>query len=250
MKTRAPLLLLLLVPVAVLADVDLYRAGTRIGPVVSINCTADAGLTCVRDGGTSMGQLSCSPASTVETGCMTPGTQSIAGNKTWTGYQRITGVAHASLTACDAAHKNMLQGCTTHGAPVWCDGTANQELIGASSDEQVLSSVHIDGIPRFTLGGFTLPSTAGWTINAISGLWSAGTGTGTLRLSFLGSAGTCSCDIDCDTPAARNACSGNCTYSAGDGVLFLRSLNSATGVTACTLDPYVVGNLQVMGVAQ
>jgi hypothetical protein len=243
MKTIAPFLLL---PLVVLAQVNLKNGPTRLGPVRDLVCASDGGLSCARDGGASAGILTCSPASTVETGCITPNAQSIAGDKTFLGFLRMTGKAHASLTACDVAHQNMLQGCTTHGALVWCDGTDNQELLGGASDESVLAAEYVNGVPAGFVGWIQLPSNAGWTLNAISGAWTAGVGSGTLRLSFFGTAGTCNCDVSCSTPSSRTSCSGTCSWSAGDQLFFFRGSSGSP----CTYDPHISGNLYMMGVAQ
>lgn len=245
---RALAFCLVVVPLVVLAgDVRFRQGNTLIGPVSELSCRNDGGLLCTRDAGTAVGAIVCNGATATEPGCITPSAQTLAGDKTWSGYQRIIGVAHASLTACSAGLKNMLQGCTTHGAPVWCDGTNNQELLGASSDEVVLAAYAVNGIPAAFFGAVTLPSSSAWTLNAITGFWNAGSGSSsTLRLSFVGTAGTCNCDVDCDAPLARTACSGTCTWSAGDTVYFFRG---TSGTAACLVDPGV-GTLQLMGVAQ
>lgn len=231
-----------------LADVGFRQGGSSTTvPVRDIECGRDGGFTCVRDAGTAIGVIRCVGATATEPGCITPSDQSFAGNKTWSGSHKITGVTHASLAACNAGAKNTMQGCTTHGALVWCDGTSNQELLGAGADEVVLAAAYVNGIPPPYFGGVTLPAASGWTINALSGQWVAGTGTGTLRLNILSSAGECNCDVDCDTPSARNSCSGQCSPSASDSLLFLRG---GSGTVACTRDPYVFGNLYLMGVAQ
>lgn len=237
-----------LLPFVVLADVGMRNGGTYLGPVKDIECGRDGGLSCVRDAGTSIGVLRCNSATATEPGCITPSDQVLGnGKKTFSDRTRTLCKNHGSLTACSSNEKGTWQTCCTHSAPVFCDGTDNHELLGTASDDVMLFSIHVNGIPPPTIGGITLPSNAGWTINAISGHWVAGTGTGSLRLSFSGTAGICSCDVDCDTPAARNVCTGNCTYAAGDTLAFARSYS---GTAACTLDPYVGGNLEAMGVAQ
>lgn len=245
---RLILLSLFVAPIA-LAQLGLRQGTGAAKQIRDLSCVSDGGLYCSRDAGSAIGGIRCVGATATETGCITPGSQTIAGDKTLTGYLRMTGVAHGSLTACSGGVKNMMQGCTTHGALVWCDGTNNIEVTGTSAREQELASIDVHGIPGIgALDAFVLPSSSGWTINALVGGWQAGTGSGTLRLYFSGAAGTCTCDIDCDNPSVRNACSGNCTYAAGDSVSFARVANSSTGVTACTFDPSNRGGVHVMGV--
>lgn len=240
--------LFLLGACSTLAGVGFKQGIDNIGPINDVSCKKDGGLLCTRDSGTALGTIACNGATATESGCMTPASQSFAGNKTWSGYHKITGVAHASLEACSAGNKNVMQGCTTHGALVWCDGTNNQELLGASSDEVVLAAQAVNGIPALLFGAVTLPSNSNWTLNAVSGFWNAGAGgSSTLRLSFIGTAGTCNCDVDCDAPLARTSCSGTCTWSAGDTVYFFRG---SSGTAACLVDPSIGGSIYLMGVAQ
>lgn len=236
-----------------LADVG-FRQGnspqSSFVPVRELECARDAGLTCVRDAGYSIGLLRCVSANTTEPGCVTPSDQTWEGKKTFNNRARIVCKNHGSLTACSSGEKGTWQTCCTHNAPVFCDGTSNIETLGSQSDEAVLGALYVHGIPATVVfGGFTLPSTASWTINALSAQWVAGAGTGTLRLTILGTAGDCLCDIDCDAPLGRSTCAGSCTYSASDTIIFTRSPGSS-GTVACTLDPHVIGNLNVMGVAQ
>lgn len=235
--------LMLFVACAALADVGLKQGSAAIGPVRDISCASDGGLICTRTSASSRGNLFCNGATATEPGCVTPSDQTWSGNKTTTGDVRLVGHAHSSLTACDASHKGNWQTCTTHNAPVFCNGTSNVELAGSSAQETLLSSVYVNGIPPGFLGGFTVASTASWTINAITGFWGAGTGSGTLPITIVGPAGTCTCAVDCDNPLGRTACTGTCTFSGGS-TLFL--FNTST----CTKDPYVGGNLAMMGLAQ
>jgi hypothetical protein len=238
---------LLLIPLVVLADVGLRTGNSSaFKPVRDLECQADGGLLCSKDAGTSTGLLRCASASATEPGCVNTAAQTMAGAKTWTGSQRIVGVAHASLTACSSGVKGLWQTCTTHSSPVFCDGTDNHELLGASTDEVVLASVFVGGIPS---AGFTTalvtPSTAVWSLSAVAAGWTAGTGTGasiTLRLTDL--INNCDCAIDCDEPAGRTACSGSCSWAASSTLYFYRSTST------CTRDPAASGNLQLMGVAQ
>lgn len=230
----------------VFADTKLKHANVDVGPIVALNCAPDGGFLCTRDAG-SVGNLKCNSASATEPGCVTPSDQTFAGKKSFSGRIRLNGAAHGSLTACSSGEKGTWQTCTTHNAPVFCDGTTNHELLGSSADEEVLAAIYVNGIPAPIFGGVSLPSTASWTINALSGQWIAGTGSGTLRLGILGSAGTCICDIDCDAPTARTTCTSTCTFSASDDLILLRG---SSGTAACTLDPHVVGNLNIMGIAQ
>ena len=223
------------------ADVGLKQGTTVIGPVRDISCVSDGGLYCSRDAGTAIGSIRCVGATATETGCVTPSAQTFAGDKTFTGDPRIVGHVHGSLTACSSGVKGMWPTCTTHNAPVFCDGTANQELIGSSGSEEVLLAWYVDGIPVPFANSVTLDSASTWTINAVAGMWVAGTGSGSLLITLVHTGGTCTCTIDCDVPGARTACSGNCTVAAS------ASLGMGRGTSTCTLDPRVVGNLHVMG---
>jgi hypothetical protein len=241
MMKRAATVVLLVASVAV-ADVIMKNAGNVAGPVTVIDCTSDGGVVCSRTASKGQGNVACASASTTEKGCLTPAAQSLAGDKTWTGFQRITGVAHGSLVACDSGHKNMLQGCTTHGAPVWCDGTSNHELLGSSGSEQELRAVYVNGIPTLVMDWITISSGAGWTVSAVTGLWGAGSGAGSLPIRIAGASGTCSCNIDCDAPLKRSTCTGTCTFSAGDTLLVAKTEDGG-----CTTEPFVAGNLSIMG---
>lgn len=231
---------LLLAPL-VLADVGARQGNVYLGPVRDIDCKADAGLYCTRDAGEPILRLHCVGATATEAGCVTPGAQTWAGTKTLTGDERIVGHVHASLTACSSGLKGTWQTCTTHSSPVFCNGTSNIELLGSVAAEYELWPIHVDGIPVPFFGATTVSSTSSWTITAVSGFWNPGSGAGSLPLTFLSAAGTCTCTIDCDVPTARTTCSGNCTIAASDTIYGLR------GTTTCTLDPAVGGNLAVMG---
>lgn len=234
--------LLLLLPSLVLADIG-WRQGGVAGSnrVIDVQCQSDGGLYCVRDAGTQIGLISCTGATATEPGCITPSAQTLAGTKTLTGDLRLVGHVHASLTACASGTKGTWQTCTGHNAPVFCDGTNNIEFLGGASAETPLESLHVDGIPATVFGAFTLSGTSSWTITAVTGFWGVGTGVGSLPLTLVSTAGTCTCTIDCDNPGARTACSGNCTIPVSTTVFGFR------GTSTCTLDPYVGGNLTVMG---
>jgi hypothetical protein len=248
-----PLLALSLFASVALADVGLLNGGTVLGPVRDLDCQRDAGLTCLADAGVRVGKLRCNEATATEPGCVTPSAQSFAGNKTLaTGYLRVVGVAHASLTACAAGTKGMWQTCTTHNAPVFCNGTSNLELGGTSAAEKVLAAVYVNGVPTLSpLGQFTqygevtLSSGGSWvTMNAIAGDWYAGTGSGSLTFRVHDGSNNCDCAIDCDVPLARSTCSGNCAFAASATVaIFVLS-------SACTTAPVAIGNLHLMGVTQ
>jgi hypothetical protein len=82
---RALLLLPLLVPPLVLADVGLKQGNTVIGPVRDISCKLDGGLACSRDAGSAIGGIQCLAATSTSVGCVSTTTQTFAGNKTFTG---------------------------------------------------------------------------------------------------------------------------------------------------------------------
>lgn len=78
---RILLALLVIVAPACFAQSLLKNAGARLGPVTSLDCAADGGLTCARTATTGTGRLYCSAASATETGCVTTGTQTFSGVK-------------------------------------------------------------------------------------------------------------------------------------------------------------------------
>lgn len=241
------LALLLFVPPVVLADVGMRTGNSSdFNSVRDIECQKDGGLTCVRDGGTTTGVLRCGAASATDPGCVVPGDQTMpSGKKTWNGRQRIVGGAHGALTACSSGEKGTWQTCTTHNSPVFCDGTSNHELLGAQTTEQVLGTLHVNGLPVSFLGATTLPLTSGWSVTSLSGFWGPGVGSGTLPITIIGNAGTCACSVDCNEPEARTGCdAGTCSFSAGDTLFVLK------GTSTCTKDPYVGGNLEIRGVNQ
>lgn len=233
-------LALLFVPLVVLADTGWRQGNASLGPVRDIDCTRDGGLWCSRDAGTQIGSIKCLGATATETGCVTPNAQTLAGDKTLTGDLRLVGHVHASLTACDANHKGTRQTCTTHNAEVFCNGTDNIETLGSASAEELLWPIYVNGIPGGFFGAITLSSTSGGTITSVMGSLAGGSGSGSATVSLTHSGGTCTCTIDCDAPASRNACTGNCSLSAG------ASVGCLGVVSGCTLAPYVNGNLNVM----
>lgn len=231
-----------------LGDVVFKNAGVTKGPVTSINCAPDAGLYCARDAG-SVGTISCSQATPTEPGCISPSPQTFAGSKSFNDYVRLVGVAHGSLVACDGAHQNMAQGCTTHGALVWCNGTSNIENTGSSQIEQVLLSVFVDGVPTGIPMGSTTLSGAGATVTAIQASWIAGLtlDAGVLTLQVSDGTNICACPVPCGNSLAtpRVPCSGSCTFAAGASLSAQRVITSG-----CNPDPVVIGNMEVMGTRQ
>jgi hypothetical protein len=235
------LALLLFVPLVVLADVGAQNAGVSVGQIRDLDAARDGGLSLIRDAGTAVGKLRCVEATAAEPGCVTPSAQTFAGTKTLTADIRLVGHVHGSLTACAAGTKGTWQTCTTHSAPVFCNGTTNIEYLGSSSAEELFYGLFVDGVPSLAIGAFNFSSTSGGTITALTGLWGAGTGAGSLPINLIHSGGTCACNIDCDVPGARTACSGNCSVSASALVTVSR------GTSTCGLNPFVLGNLGVMG---
>lgn len=237
MKLLAPLLLL---PLVVLADVGFREGLTYIGPVRDINCAADGGLYCTRDAGVAIGNLQCLSATTTEPGCVTPSAQSWSGTKTFNGDTRLVGHAHASLTACSSGVKGLWQTCTTHNAPVFCNGTSNVELLGATSF-QLLPAIYVNGLLHSNLsilGAWALPYS--YTITNVSGFVGAGAGT-TQNLRFSDGTNFCDCSIDCTAGGTNFTCSGNCTYAASALVV------SAITSDGCTTPTTVKGVLTPAG---
>lgn len=243
MKTLLPLCL---IAACALADVGLRQGGAYLGPVRDLNCAPDAGIVCARNTAAARGDVACASASTTSKGCLDPSApQNLGGDKTWTGSQRVVGVAHGSLEACSSGTKGTWQTCTTHNAPVFCNGTTNVELGGTSSAEQVLMSVFVDGIPVGFMGASTL-SGSGAVVNAIESTWAAGTTTdgGVLTWRMTDGTNNCDCLVTCNAPTTRTPCAGNCSFASGVTLTPIR----LTG--GCILDPIAIGNVQVMGVRQ
>jgi hypothetical protein len=236
MRLLAPILLL---PALVLADVGLRNGGTYMGPVRDIDCARDAGLTCFRDAGYAIGKISCNPATATETGCVTVGAQTWAGSKSLTGDLQLVGHTHASLTACSSGLKGTWQTCTTHNAPVFCDGTSNIEIAGSTSYQQ-FPPLYVNGLLHanlFFLSAWTLPYA--YTITSVSGFIGAGAGT-TQTLRFTDGTNNCDCSIAC-TGATNLTCSGNCSFAASTGVY------SEIVSDGCTSPPTVKGLLVPTG---
>jgi hypothetical protein len=237
MKLLAPLLLL---PALVLADVGMRSGGTYIGPVRDIDCARDGGLLCSRDAGTSIGSLRCNVASSTEPGCVAPTAQTWSGTKTITGGDfRLVGHTHAGLTACSSGLKGTWQTCTDHNAPVFCNGTANYELIGATSYE-TFPPIYVNGLLHanlFYLSDWTLPYA--FTVTNVSGFIAGGAGT-TQTLRFTDGVSNCDCSIAC-TGATNLTCSGGCTFSASTAVY------SSIVSDGCTSPPTVKGVLTPAG---
>jgi hypothetical protein len=234
-------LALVLVPMAVLADVGWKDSKRYIGPVRDVECGVDGGLSCERDAGTPVGVLRCRSATAIEPGCVTPSAQSFAGNKTWSGWQRLIGTTHASLTACSAGQKGTWQTCTTHNAPVFCNGTSNIELTG-STDLTALPGVYVNGLFHsglLVIGSFTLPFD--FTITQTSGFIGAGTGAGSVLLRYSDATNLCDCAVDCDSDQTALACTGSCSYAANTLVIALVISDT------CTTPPTVKGLLTPAG---
>ncbi len=73
------------------ADTVLKNAGSSLGPIISLDCSADAGLFCQRPIGTSGGKLSCATATTNTLGCVSTGAQNFTGTKTFNGSTVLDG---------------------------------------------------------------------------------------------------------------------------------------------------------------
>lgn len=228
-----------LVALPVFADVLVQQAGTTAGPVRAINCAADGGLLCTRTTAAGRGDLACNGATASEPGCVTPQAQTFGGNKTFNGDSRIVGHVHGSLSACNAGNKGNWQTCTTHNAPVFCDGSINIELTGTSAAERVLSTVNVNGVPVLLMGGGFSAQTA-TTVTAIEGNWYAGTGT-SLVIRISDGSNNCDCTVSCTAPTTRTACSGSCSYAAGSTLTVARTSDT------CSMNPYVGGNLLIKG---
>lgn len=224
------LTLLALCSSVALADIPFRQApGGTFLPVRDLECGADGGLLCIRDAGTATGVMRCNAASATEPGCVTPSSQTFAGDKTFTGDPRIVGHVHASLTACDSSHKGTWQTCTTHSSPVFCNGTSNTELLGSTSYQE-FPPIYVNGLLHsglLYLGAWTLPYA--YTITNVSGFIAAGAGT-TQNLRFTDGTNNCDCSIDC-AGATALTCSGNCSYVANTTV---NPLITADGCTTPT----------------
>lgn len=212
----------------VFADTKLKSADVDVGAIVALNCAPDAGLLCTRDAG-SVGNLRCNAATATEPGCVTPSDQAWAGKKSFTDRTRLVCKAHASLTACSSGEKGTWQTCCDHNAPVFCNGTSNTELLGATSYQE-FPPIYVNGLLHsglLYLGAWTLPYA--YTITNVSGFIAAGAGT-TQNLRFTDGTNNCDCTIDC-TGATALTCSGNCSYAANTTVAPLITADGCTTPT-------------------
>lgn len=228
MKRLAALAALLAAGVA-LAETVFANADVKIGPISTLSCRSDGGLLCWRDAGM-IGEIQCNSATATEPGCITPSAQTYAGNKTFTGDVRIVGHAHADLSACAAGQKGTWQTCTTHSAPVFCNGTANVELLGVNAVE-AFPPIYVNGLLHANLtflSAWTLPYA--YTVTNVSGFIAPGAGT-TQNLRFTDGVNSCDCSIDCTTGGSNFSCAGNCTFAASTAVV---STISADGCTTPT----------------
>lgn len=234
------LVLLLLAPL-VLSDVELRQGNVKIGPVRAIDCKSDGGFYCTRDAGEEIGRLSCASATASEPGCVTPSAQSWAGTKTLTGDMRLVGHVHGSLSACAAGTKGTWQTCTTHNAPVFCNGTTNLELTGSNSYVTLGGASYIGLFYSLTgfLGALNLPYA--YTVTNMSGYVAAGTGAGSINLLLTDGTNLCTCAIDCDTDQSSYTCTGNCTYAASTLVAF------GPASDTCTTPPTIRSPLILSG---
>lgn len=57
-------------------DVNISNAGTKIGPIITLDCQTDAGVNCVRST-LGVGRVRCTPAAAGESGCVVPGAQTM-----------------------------------------------------------------------------------------------------------------------------------------------------------------------------
>lgn len=155
-------LLLLCVSTACLADPVLKNAGVRLGSVTTLDCGADAGISCTRASGTATGRLACSSASGTELGCVTPDAQTLGGVKTFAGvavHMKGTlnvdgGVytpgrveadggfraysAYSYFPTCDADHEGLLLFDATNLAWTTC-------VFGAWVGQPIYASAYVSG---------------------------------------------------------------------------------------------------------
>lgn len=112
---RALVVCLSLFAACAVADTVFKNAGARLGPVTSINCSADAGISCSRTASTGTGNLSCSSASATELGCVSTSAQTLSGQKTFTG-----GVRAPTFGGADGGvYVKTSDGASLVGAGVW-----------------------------------------------------------------------------------------------------------------------------------
>lgn len=228
---RLALLAVLFAAGVALAETVFANADVKIGPISTLSCRADGGLLCWRDAGM-VGEIQCNAASATEPGCVTPSAQSFgSGLKTFTGDVRIVGHAHASLSACPAAvSKGTWQTCTDHNAPVFCNGTANVELLGVNAIE-AFPPIYVNGLLHsnlFYLSAWTLPYA--YTVTNVSGFIAAGAGT-TQSLRFTDGVNSCDCSIDCTTGGSNFSCTGGCTFAASTLVVSIVTSDGCTTPT-------------------
>lgn len=84
------ILLLSLFACVAFGDPTFKNAGTRLGPVGIVDCSADGGVSCTRTAATGTVNMRCSSASATELGCVSTSAQTLAGTKAFTGGVRTT----------------------------------------------------------------------------------------------------------------------------------------------------------------
>lgn len=224
------------------ADTVIKNAGTTIGPIQSLNCQTDAGITCSRLSG-SAGTLVCNPANAVEPGCVVPNvTQSFSGQKVFNNGAQNLPVAHGSLTACSGPNQGLEQTCSTHAAHVFCNGTSNIETTGTAAFSTLFNvpagrMVHgLTGV----MSTVSLPYQA--TVTLVSGNVSPSAGS-TLTLRLYDGTNTCNVVISCTT-GAFSAPAGSCTFPANAGIQVQPVSDT------CTTPLIIQGDITVAGVQQ
>jgi hypothetical protein len=237
MKTIAPLLLL---PLVAFAQVNLKNGPTRLGPVRDLICASDAGIYCARDAGSSAGLLSCNPASSTETGCVTVSAQTWAGNKTFTGNVltplvdagigaiasfdiRASTIKNTDTATALTLQSNAADGVTTSTVPAmnfalgsditntdlaWCftDSAGNQRLCGTEAGTWTFAA-HATTSGAVTAVGGSFSSALG-SGGAASGVTSGGAGG---AYTFTAGTGGAAATL------ANGGAGGACTVAAGAG---------------------------------
>lgn len=264
-----------------LADINLKAAGTSKGPVSSIDCTTDGGITCGRTTSTSTAQLYCAPASSNSPGCIFPVAQTMGiGAKTFptsvTTPLLDAGMAViGSLNLQASAITNINTGTSLVIASATADGTTSS-TVGATllqctasltagdicidmqdSSGNHLMSVQQGGSVNFSSLVTTPGATAGAAGVDFNGVVGAGAGGSSSVAGGLGgalnlSAGNGGAAGTCIAPTCVAGAGGQVLIHAGDGGLDNVANPGGTGgnvkiVSGSAGPGGQSGNLQLLG---
>lgn len=237
---RSPLFLLLLASVAA-ADPVLRNAGTRLGPVVQLDCSADGGIACARTASTGTGKLSCNPATATEKGCVSVGDQIFTGTKTVDGGLNVAGPLYVDGGFTVNGASTLDGGLVVNGTS-WLDGgTFVNASLSVDGGFGVTGDVYLDG--GVFINGLRPPLVSYSGSYAVDHAWMDG---GTCNNYTMGLTGpTCGdgCLVSSENPQPI-ALQLTCQFENGDGgsgaatrVRVVRCCNDETDGVFTSCDP-------------